>query len=312
MLRSWQGCFLLTAIVFGLQLFPYTGVVLMMLAAPVWSVILINLGFALMARDAWRNPAERWLMLFPLLWFGGYFIVTSVSHWQAYRYVEEIAGANARRRIPFDPARQDIVIERNHNDETNGSALSAQTLVESFGLVRAFQREPDGPRSYLRYALLSINCTSSIVTNDRDGTTTIWLHATDTQGHRVSGARDLCTMQSSQPPELPIVHVRPQPRAGRYDDNRVSQDVAIVTPDGATIKLRSGWARPLAWLPQPVIGCALDSGTPAWRCFAAFQRQSLYDPRADRTPQAAEKVVAKALGLHRITIRQRYPNAGWR
>lgn len=310
MLRSWRGCFLLTAVVVALQLIPQIGVFLMMLDAPFWSVILINLGFALMARDAWQDPTQRWLMLFPLLWFGGYLIVTSFSHWQAHRYVAEIAAANAGRRIPFDPARNDIVIEPDHMDESNGSALRAETLVEGFGLDRAYQRTVGTSGGYRSYALIAMNCVAGITKHD-DGTTTVYGHAIDTQGYGFSGARDLCTVGSSQRPDRPIVRVRPKQQVGRYDDDRVSQDVVINAPDGKTVTLRSGWARPLAWLPQPVIGCGLDSSAPAWRCFASFRRQSLYDPKADRTPQAIQKVVARTLGLRKITSRQRFPDAGW-
>ena len=85
MFKTWAGCFLLTVIIFALQLFPVTGIYMMFLAAPFWTMILINLGFGLMARDAWRDPAQRWLMILPLIWFGGYFVVTSVSHWEAHR-----------------------------------------------------------------------------------------------------------------------------------------------------------------------------------------------------------------------------------
>lgn len=125
-------------------------------------------------------------------------------------------------------------------------------------------------------------------------------------------ARQLCLFTSDLRPQFPAVRIRPQPQFGGDAADRMSQEIAITGANGATITLRAGWSKPLTWLPQPVMGCALDSGAPAWGCFASFLRESLYSPDSDRTPQGADDVVARALGLQQITIRERYPNADWR
>ena len=203
------------------------------------------------------------------------------------------------------------MIEPDRNDEWNGSSLRAPTLVRSFGIIRAYERASNERDGYRNFAIIAGRCPSPTVVKNDDGTTTIYSYVTDAQGRRFSVSHALCFVQASQAPEGPMVRVRPQRQVGRYEDSRVSQDIEVETSDSATTTLRSGWARPLSWLPQPVIGCALDSGTPAWRCFAAFQRQSLYDPSGGSASQSAEKVVAKALGLTRVTVRERYPDAGW-
>jgi hypothetical protein len=296
---------LLILILFGLQIFPPTGFFLIFLGAPFWSVILINLGFALMGLNAWRDARKSWLMLFPALWFGGYLAATMISHWQADRYVTEIAATNAGRRIAFDQARQDVVIARDRHDETNGSELRALTLVNAFGLDRAYQVSSDGLGGYRSVSLLTATCPSRFARTD-DGTTTDYGRPIDRQGQRVRSTQGLCIVHGSQAPQRPIVRIRPQPQVLAYGGGSISQDILIDTPDGATVTLRSGWARALTWLPLPMIGCDLKG------CGAEFLRESLYDARSDRTPQTAEKVVAQALGLRKITIYQRHPNAGWR
>ncbi len=265
---------MLAVLIFLLQLFPYTGIFLMMLAAPFWSVILINLGFILMAWDAWRGPARRWLMIFPIFWFGGYLAATSISHWQVSRYATSIEAGNAGQRIAFDPARQDVVIVPDSHDSSNGSKLRIETLVDDFGLDRAYQQISYSPDGYRSYSLFKMVCPTSIVKNNDDGTTTTYLHPTDRQGYRIRGARDLCIVQGSQAPQRPVVRVWPQPQVGGYGDGLISQDITIEPTDGPRVRLRSGWALPLTWLPQPVIGCGLDSGTPAWRCIASMAQQS--------------------------------------
>lgn len=51
--------FLFTGVLFLAQCFPIVGVFLMILGAPLWSVITINLGFLLMAREAWDGSLPR-------------------------------------------------------------------------------------------------------------------------------------------------------------------------------------------------------------------------------------------------------------
>jgi hypothetical protein len=44
----------------------------------------------------------------------------------------------------------------------------------------------------------------------------------------------------------------------------------IALPDGRRLELLGGTAVPLAWLPMPIIGCALNSGAGRWDCAALF------------------------------------------
>ncbi|MGE0776197.1 MAG: hypothetical protein AB7G25_17715, partial [Sphingomonadaceae bacterium] len=87
-----------------------------------------------------------------------------------------------------------------------------------------------------------------------------------------------------------------------------SQEIVIISPENRTTVLQSGYARPLSWFPQPVIGCALISGKPAWECDAFFVREKL----SGNTPNGPDDVVAKALGLTKMSIKERYSGIEWR
>ena len=69
MQSSAAKCFLFTAAVFLLQLFPLTGMLLMILAAPFWSVITINLGFILVIADVVAGTLPRWALALPVIYF---------------------------------------------------------------------------------------------------------------------------------------------------------------------------------------------------------------------------------------------------
>ncbi|MFA6113846.1 MAG: hypothetical protein WC729_07630 [Sphingomonas sp.] len=314
MFRSWQGCFVLTGIVFVLQLFPYTGIFLMMLAAPYWSVLLINLAFALMIRDSWTGAQPRWLMLFPALWFGGYFCVAAVSHWQAHNFNATIVAANAHKHISFDQKKYDILIEPDHRDSSNGSSLTPDVMVKWFGVTRAYQVIGPSPGDIQGYELTATQCPGTMGAGAAGGGT--WQRLIDGgygTGRKMTFARNLCLFISPSKPQRPTIRIRPQPQVeSKGLTTRASQDIVVATPDGRAIVLRSGWADPLSWIPQPVMGCWLNSGQPAWQCDASFLHEKLYDRKRDRTPNGADDVVGRALGLVKTSVRERYLGVEWR
>lgn len=311
-LTAWQLCFLATALLFGLQLSPTPGVFLMVFGAAYWSIILINLGFALMVWEAWKIPARRWLIIFPLIWFGGYLIAAWVSHRQAGRYIAEMEATNASKRVAFDPLSQDLVIDAFSGGAPSGD-VRAKALVENYDITRVYEDTGNAAGAYDSFTIVRSAC-ANVETGERGSAHFV---PVDRQGdlfgpgYARSTARNLCILRQSMPPRRPAVIIRPQKAVGRSEDGRVSQSIKILGRGGKVTTLRSGWARPLTWLPKPMIGCYFDIAAPAWRCFARFARESAFGPRSDSTRIAADSVVAKALGLRKAAIRERYPDAGW-
>ena len=55
-----------TGLVFVLQLIPFTGIFLMFLLAPFWSVVTLNLGFVALAYEAATGRVPRVWLLAPI------------------------------------------------------------------------------------------------------------------------------------------------------------------------------------------------------------------------------------------------------
>jgi hypothetical protein len=77
--------------------------------------------------------------------------------------------------------------------------------------------------------------------------------------------------------------------------------ITLTNASNQSFTLKGGTAAPFTWLPAPVIGCALDSATPKWRCFAEFERDA-YAPLAGKNSRdldhnANTAAIAAALGL---------------
>jgi hypothetical protein len=307
------GCFAFTAIAFAFQLFPLPGIFLMMLAAPLWSVVTVNLGFAALAAEAWRTPELRWLAIFPIAWFGGYLMVAAYSHWLGYQHNLAISAFNEKIDVSFNPAAQDIVVEPNDRDSTNGSPLTASNLVHSFNLRRAYEvvRSPKG--TVQQYVLREVDCPGTAGVGMSGDV--LWNKLNDGgygSGRDMTFAQDLCFFISYTSPDLPAVRIRPREQAVEHGlATFVSQDIEVREPSGRNSTLRSGWAVPLSWFPQPMIGCWLNSGAAKWMCDAGFGRQSIYSPSEDRSPNGPDDVIGKALGLEKLSIRERYPKLKW-
>jgi hypothetical protein len=89
MRKLWIGCFVFTAVAFLLQIPPIPGIFLMFVAAPYWSVVAINVGFALMVLDGIFDGLPKLALVFPAIWFAG---LRSRGRGKSFR------GAKARKR----------------------------------------------------------------------------------------------------------------------------------------------------------------------------------------------------------------------
>lgn len=310
MFRGWHGCFLLTVVALLLQLSPYTGIFLMMLGAPFWPVILINLGFALMARDGWRDPHNRWLLAPPIMWFGGYLVVAAISHLQAANFNAALQAANLGKTISWNKLEQTILL----NPDAYGfdGILSAEELVRSYGVNQAFEGDP--ARGNVRSSrMIGADCPRGVLGASNS---VIYIPIIDSgfgTGRPSRRARYVCLLSSAADAKARSVIVK----AGRsktisgWLTYKKSQEIIIESPARRPLVLQSGYAQPLTWLPQPVLGCALNSGNPSWDCFAQFNHESLYSKDEDRAPNGADNVIAKALGLSKLSIAERYAGIEW-
>lgn len=309
--RSWVTCFGVLAAALVLQLIPITGIFMMMLGGPFWSAVLINLGFALMARDALTGAASKWLLLPPLLWLGGYLAIAAVSHAQANRFISAIVSENSGVRLAFDPSREDLVIYSQNTSEVRG--LSPEAFIQSYGLIRAYGVSQNNfnanwsekKETVYKYQLVFSPCYGT--GGSRADAIRDW--GDGTEGAEVV-AQSLCLHSSEGAPQLPPVSIKAAPE--RKDTGlavTASQEIRVERPGGEAAVLKAGWAQPLYWLPVPIIGCGLGDGH--WNCFASFKRERILIASKDPTLNAPNDAVGRALGLRKAPIRERNPGLVW-
>ncbi len=290
--------FLFTGILFLVQHVPYLGVFLMILGAPLWSVVTINLGFLLMVKEAWDGTLPRATVVLPFLYVFIYAGLTIAGHRQLLRLRLEIARNNQTVHVAFDPKQNDLVVETKvAKGSTSLLGNVPEDLVEAYDIPVVYG-DNGNPRiaSHLSYRVVAKKTCDAIGSGDPN---VVSLAFQENGAFNVN----LCLLRQPEDPTKPVLTVAPTETVETQDwvlPTKVST-ITLTNASSQSFTLKGGTAAPFTWFPAPVIGCALDSAAPAWRCFAEFERDA-YAPLAGRNSldlghNTNTAAIAAALGL---------------
>lgn len=277
----------------ALQYFPQTGVFLMMLGAPGWSVLIVNAILVALAIDAWRGTLPRWVMGIPITLYAGYYGLYAVSLMEYMRLNGEIESANAAQRVAFDPLTQDLAVNY-VAVPPSGTPLIGQAIVSSFNLPVAYEinwREVGKAHAVRIMARAQCDAWKG----RRSGRVRTSGLLTDT-----IFVRNACIGETDDRPQRDAVTLHPGPKevSGTPLQPVELRPIEIAGSDGRRIRLITGTTQVLTFIPMPIVGCTLISSEPAWRCFAHFHR-TMRALGGDHNPaqDGRAKVAARALGL---------------
>lgn len=293
--------FLFTAAALLLQIIPFTGVFLMLVAAPFWSVLTLNLAFAALAIEALVGLTDRRWLLAPILYFGGYAVFAHQSNEHYLKLDAQLRAENARQSIAFDAERQVLVFDE-RNTSLSGAAGS---FVRRYALPVTYDKNVNfEPAGHISYRLaLSQSCQR--LRNERgnlpSGISVSGFHE-QTAGKRKL-VKDLCTVHVPEDPARPTIEIS----SVRENQNSWllphTLDTTIVSDGiGGMATLVTGQAQVLGWLPKPVMGCALNSGAPSWDCFYGFYRSTVGLGGEGTYGAAARGAIADLLKLKQADI----------
>jgi hypothetical protein len=284
-----------TLVVFLLQVLPLPGVILMTFAAPFWSIITINLAFILMIVEVKTGRLPPWMIVAPILYFGGFFVMAAISHLQSTKCMDEITTQNQSIRIPFDPNKQALVF-------TEGALFyncdyPTTVLVQSFGLPVAYRAISHG-NIFLRIAKhLAVRIEripadihypwSQEFSLDKEaGIMRVPIFG----GGPIPG---ICLASRAEDPVLPVFTVTVRQSVEKnWLMTKHLEHILVTDPDGHSFQLSGAHIESLGWLPLPVMGYFLDSSAPAWTNVSGFMQ-------LDKSAISGQDVFVQALGLHR-------------
>lgn len=289
--------FAATLAVFVLQTVPYIGLFLMLVAGMFWSVFLVNAGMIGVAAEALLGRVSRWWLVLPVLFYGGYWTIAALDHITLRSISAEYGNANSQVTIPFDATRQSLVFSDSHR---------GAWITQNYALPVAYTVNANFPEGYRSHRLM--DATTCAKVRKTSGLNPASVQATgvydgDTAYGRQSDRR-FCTLSMPEQPEHSAV------RVSRHEEKRLEGllpvrhiTTAVTMSDGSRFELLNAVAKPLHWIPMPVLGCGLNSAKASWDCFAQFWRKRSTSIR-NRSQRNAD-VLPRALGLSPVAIADR-------
>src|SRR5262245_43967592 len=126
--------FVLTGAVYLLQVFPPTGLFLMFLVAPYWSIATVNLGFLSIILETVAGRINPYWLILPCAWFAGYTGAAYMSHRGVAALDADVRAINARQHVAFQPSTQALVFDVNSQDLSG----APEQLVREYSLPVAY------------------------------------------------------------------------------------------------------------------------------------------------------------------------------
>ncbi|OCX22231.1 hypothetical protein QV13_06685 [Mesorhizobium hungaricum] len=258
--------FVVTAAVFVLQAIPFTGIFLMFALAMFWSVFLINAGMIGVAFEVATGRVARWWILLPLIFYGSYLATTVHDHIALRSLSSVYDAANARVAIPFEATRQSLAFS---NDDQSGA-----WLTQNYALPVAYSANSNFPQGYLSHRMMDATTCAKVATPASRAAFvhTFGFHDGDTVDGMKMESR-FCALSMPEQPSLPLVSVSRREEKISEKGLPVTRVTTTVTmPGGNHFRLLGGVAKPLSWIPMPMMGCWLNDARSSWDCEAQFWR----------------------------------------
>jgi len=296
----------IAAIVYGLQLIPTTGVFLMFVAGPFWSVFLINTGFLGVGIEAVVGRIHRAWLLLPFAWFCGYTVFAYLDHLEVAQIRTRLESHNAKVHVPFDADTDKLVVER---------LQDANYLVADYRIPIVFAAGKGPQRSNTHAVRLAgkdfcdlIRRTRTPAFSEAGIHTAAIRDPLDGRRFRVE-SKDHCLL--SVPNDLKNFEIKVEVSSSDQRENGIPTkltELRLSLPGQENQTLLFAEVQPLSWWPKPVIGCALVSSRPSWECIHTFLREKeVLGAQPDRPYRIVPDLIANALGLDFVKPGDRSP-----
>jgi len=254
-----------------LQLFPYTGVILMVLGGALWCGLAVQAFLIGLGVEAALGRVPRFLLVVPLAAYAGYYVMYLQQTREIHAKAEQLRASNPSLVLPFDPTQHSLVLPQMH----------AQLVAGHYDVPMTYDANPNfKPEGFVSHRLLNRQqCTDATAAQARlRAQRSRAAFGLVTQVRVEDGAitptyiKDVCLLNfPEKPPLQQIVVTRRGDDAVWRRERGILEQTTDFSLDGklfATYHTASVWR--LSPFPLLLIGCALNSGAPSWDCFANF------------------------------------------
>ena len=280
-----------TLVVYLFQLWPITGVLLLILMAPLWTVATINAGFLGFGVEALAGKIHKAWLIAPLVWFSGYEYIAWASHRSVEPLRNEVRAFNNGKLIAFDPAKQSLVVERS----TDSGAV--RKLLERYDIPVVYASDRGSrPLRHIAWRISRTESCEAINDSGRFQTLVRGLPLEIYSGRFPEYLPHSCFYGVPEEPPTPFIVYSVEAEELKKTGYLLYNLVSIkLSDDVGAVTLRSASAMPYSWYPAPTMGCSFNSFNPSWSCTPDFFREAAFWVLTEPGDTAA-----KALGLKPI------------
>lgn len=280
----------LACIAAALPLVPGFGFfVIILFMIPVIGV-LVNAAMIGVLAETLFGRTSRWWLVVPIAFYSGYTTFVVKDRIKFRSMAMELAAANARVAIPFDPEQQVLVLD---------SGTQEPWLERNFTLPVVYLAKPALADGYLSLRMMDRPICARIRTNPL--LVDVHIRASNVYAPGlVNGAIKprFCEVSMPETPRLPVVRVAMATGVPASAMNPYERSAIIVhIPEGQQFRLQRGRVALLPWLPNPFLSCTSSAD-----CKLTFRSRF---PVSLVSNEDEVQGLTKALGLNVPTVEQR-------
>jgi uncharacterized membrane protein len=293
--------FAFTAVLFFLQFIPFTGIFLMVVGAPFWSVFTLNVGLVLIGVAAIRRDVPRWALLFPVLWFGGNAVVAAVGRIAIARMVSQVEMTNGNARIAFDKASDMLVFPAWKPSELGLWPIQGTRFLVDYRVDTVIAPQEGAQCSPLQEFTYHDDACDQIDLGP--------VPADTLSGCRSGKYRPMTQTYPQKPMAACVAYRRIESAANTVIVEQVAEykkgfgyeaafETLTIRREGeASVSLNAIQGKTAPWLPMPMSGCFLNSSKASWECLAtlSYWRETSWKPHGD----SMYTLLARTLGVER-------------
>jgi hypothetical protein len=243
---------ILFAILVGLQLFPLTGIFMMMFAAPLWVGFMPHIVAIALFYDLIIHKAPKYLLIIPILPYLIYYGFFFAEHLKISAIEKDIKSQNPATIVEYNPDQHSLIIDNMH-------------FNTSYEVPVTYSPNSNYPEGFISYRLATQPLCKR-VRNLKGGVRTWGVNSGSVLDRSYKSFRNICNLQMPEKPTKQLLKIETL-----TDDNKAKKlrktQYAFFLDDEPIGKYTSATYKALPIFPQLIIGCALISSPAEWKCF---------------------------------------------
>lgn len=291
-------------VLYVLQWIPITGIFLMFVGAPFLQGLLLHAVLLALVVDVVKGKFSRFLIVIPILVYGGYFAMYFVQWQEINRREAQLKATNPGMLLKFDATKHSLV-------STHGG-----NVVNILKIPVAYELTPDmKPEGYAAYRSMTEEKCHAVKQDSLARISRSYFATKQLPDANNRNGKSLCRLRNPEVPDKEIVTIEVQSAEVGKRKAGLSEEIYKLSFKGKVLgEYRKAHVYQYTLLPFPLIGCFLNSGEAKWECRAEFSKTFRILETAPDTSEAKKangSPIGTMLGLEAWSFDELQKFSGW-